>query len=211
MPAIAEPEDNHPATVMRVLVMLNAIVAILMGLAGSEARQVLLFWAGLVPARLTLAVDGQLPVLGAASTLFGHMFLHGGAAHLLMNMVMLIAIGRILEPTLGSRRFLVLYLVSGLAGGLAEWAWSPLSTIPAVGASGAISGLVAAQAMLFGQSKRGPLMQALGLAVAWVVLQVLAGAAMGGPDLRIAIMAHIGGFIAGLALARPLMRGAQGA
>jgi len=117
---------------------------------------------------------------------------------------MLLAIGRILEPELGSRRFLALYLLSGLAGGLAEWAWSPLSTVPAVGASGAISGLVAAQAMLFGRSKRSPLVQALGLGTAWVVLQVLAGAALAGPDMRIAIMAHIGGFIAGLALARPL-------
>lgn len=199
------PEPS-PANVTRLLVLANAIVAILMGFAGSEARNMLLFWAGLVPARLTLAIDGQLPVLGAASTLLGHMFLHGGAAHLLMNMVMLLAIGRILEPELGGRRFLVLYVVSGLAGGLAEWAWSPLSTVPAVGASGAISGLVAAQAMLFGRSKRSPLVQALGLGTAWVVLQVLAGAALAGPDMRIAIMAHIGGFIAGLALARPLAR-----
>lgn len=199
----AEPP---PANVTRLLVLANAIIAILMGFAGSEARNLLLFWAGLVPARLTLAVDGQLPLLGAASTLFGHMFLHGGALHLVMNMVMLLAIGRILEPVLGSRRFLLLYVVSGLAGGLAEWAWSPLSTVPAVGASGAISGLVAAQAMLFGRSDKSPLVQALGLAAAWVVLQVLAGAALAGPDMRIAIMAHIGGFIAGLALARPLAR-----
>lgn len=204
---MATPE-LPPANVTRLLVLANAIIAILMGFAGSQARQLLLFWAGLVPARLTLAVDGQLPLLGAASTLFGHMFLHGGALHLVMNMVMLLAIGRILEPVLGSRRFLLLYVVSGLAGGLAEWAWSPLSTVPAVGASGAISGLVAAQAMLFGRSDKSPLVQALGLAVAWVVLQVLAGAALAGPDMRIAIMAHIGGFIAGLALARPLARSA---
>ena len=51
-----------------------------------------------------------------------------------------------------------------------------------------------------------PLVQALGLGTAWVVLQVLAGAALAGPDMRIAIAAHIGGFIAGLALARPLAR-----
>ena len=201
--AAAEPP---PANVTRLLVLANAIVAILMGFAGSNARDALLFWAGLVPARLTLALDGQLPALGAASTLVGHMFLHGGAAHLLMNMVMLLAIGRILEPELGGRRFLALYLFSGLAGGLAECAWSPLSTVPAVGASGAISGLVAAQAMFFGRSKRSPLVKALGLGTAWVVLQVLAGAALAGPDMRIAIAAHIGGFIVGLALARPLAR-----
>ncbi|WP_164155712.1 rhomboid family intramembrane serine protease [Sandarakinorhabdus rubra] len=192
----------------RWLVLANAVLAILMGLAGEQARQWLVFWGGLVPLRLTLAVDGQVPVLGAVSTLFGHMFLHGGALHLVMNMVMLLAIGRLLEPVLGARRFLMLYVLSGLAGGLAEWGWSPLSAVPAVGASGAISGLVAAQAMLFGQSKRSPLVQALGLGVAWVVLQVLAGAALAGPGLRIAIMAHIGGFIAGLVLARPLARGA---
>ena len=121
---------------------------------------------------------------------------------------MLLAIGRILEPALGSRNFLLLYALSGVAGGLAEWAWSPLSTVPAVGASGAISGLVAAQAMIFGRSQRSPLMQALGLGAAWVVLQVASGAALAGPGLRIAIMAHIGGFIAGLVLARPLDRAA---
>ena len=198
----AEP----PATVTRLLVLANAIVAILMGFAGSNAREALLFWGGLVPARLTLALEGQVPALGAAATLFGHMFLHGGALHLVMNMVMLLAIGRSLEPELGPRRFLALYFLSGLAGGLAEWAWSPMSVVPAVGASGAISGLVAAQAMLFGRSQRSPLVQALGLGAAWVVLQVAAGAALAGPGMRIAIMAHIGGFVAGLALARPLAR-----
>jgi membrane associated rhomboid family serine protease len=197
-------DQPDPPTVTRWLVLINAIVAILMGLAGEQARQFLIFWGGLVPARLTLALDGQLPLASALSTLFGHMVLHGGALHLVLNMMMLIAIGRLLEPLLGSRRFLALYLLSGVAGGLAEWVWAPFSTVPAVGASGAISGLVAAQAMLFGQSKRGPLLQALGLGVAWVVLQVVSGAVLAGPGLRIAIMAHIGGFIAGLALARPL-------
>jgi membrane associated rhomboid family serine protease len=197
-----------PPTVTRSLVLVNAIIAILMGLAGEQVRQILVFWGGLVPLRLTLAFDGQMALGSAMSTLFGHMFLHGGALHLVMNMVMLLAIGRLLEPVLGARRFLLLYIVSGLGGGIAEWLWSPMSAVPAVGASGAISGLVAAQAMLFGQSKRSPLVQALGLGVAWVVLQVLAGAALAGPDLRIAIMAHIGGFVAGLALARPLARAA---
>ena len=205
-PQTLDPVESHPATVTRALVAINAIIAILMGFAGSGARDALLFWGGLVPARLTLAVEGYVPLPGAVFTLFGHMFLHGGALHLLMNMLMLLAIGRILEPTLGSRRFLALYFVSGLVGGLAEWAWSPLSAVPAVGASGAISGLVAAQAMLFGRSERSPLVQALGLGVAWVLLQVLAGAALAGPGMRIAIMAHIGGFIAGLALALPLGR-----
>lgn len=194
----------------RWLILANAVVAILMGLAGEQARQLLIFWGGLVPLRLSLALDGQLPLASALSTLFGHMFLHGGAAHILMNMLMLLAIGRLLEPLLGGRRFLLLYVLSGLAGGLAEWAWAPMSAVPAVGASGAISGLVAAQAMLFGQSKRSPLMQALGLGVVWVLLQVLAGAALAGPGLRIAIMAHIGGFAAGLMLARPLARRALG-
>lgn len=194
----------------RWLILANAVVAILMGLAGEQARQLLIFWGGLVPLRLSLALDGQLPLTSALSTLFGHMFLHGGAAHILMNMLMLLAIGRLLEPLLGGRRFLLLYVLSGLAGGLAEWAWAPMSAVPAVGASGAISGLVAAQAMLFGQSKRSPLMQALGLGVVWVLLQVLAGAALAGPGLRIAIMAHIGGFAAGLMLARPLARRALG-
>ncbi|MCU0890784.1 MAG: rhomboid family intramembrane serine protease [Sandarakinorhabdus sp.] len=197
-----------PPTVTRSLVLVNAIIAILMGLAGEQVRQILVFWGGLVPLRLTLAFDGQMALGSALSTLFGHMFLHGGALHLVMNMVMLLAIGRLLEPVLGAKRFLLLYILSGLGGGIAEWLWAPMSAAPAVGASGAISGLVAAQAMLFGQSKRSPLLQALGLAVAWVVLQVLAGAALAGPDLRIAIMAHIGGFIAGLALARPLARAA---
>jgi membrane associated rhomboid family serine protease len=201
------PVTEPAANVTRVLVLANAIIAILMGLAGEQARQLIIFWGGLVPLRLTLALDGQVPALGAISTMFGHMFLHGGAAHLIMNMVMLLAIGRLLEPLLGAKRFLALYLLSGLAGGLFEWAWSPISAVPAVGASGAISGLVAAQAMLFGQSKRGPLLQALGLGVAWVVLQVITGAVLAGPGLRIAIMAHIGGFLAGLALARPLARG----
>jgi len=144
-------------------------------------------------------------------TIFTSMFMHAGWMHLLGNMLFLWIFGDNVEDRLGRAKFLIFYLVCGIVATLAQVAVSAESSIPNLGASGAISGVLAGYLVLFpkGQIKvlmRGgvvalPAMLVIGL---WVVLQLISGigsfthsAQTGG----VAYMAHIGGFVAGLALA----------
>lgn len=189
---------------MRALVAANVAVAGVMLLVSPETQARMVMLGGFIPLRLTLAVEGGFQPLAAAATLITHMFLHGGLLHLALNMLVLVALGRLLEPWLGHGRFALLYGLSGVAGALAEWVFTPMGNLPAVGASGAISGLVAAQALLFGQSRLGPFGQALALAAVWLLVQYGAGIAFADAGIKVAVAAHLGGFLAGLVLARPL-------
>src|SRR5581483_9293971 len=85
-------------------------------------------------------------------SLFGHMFLHGGFAHIGGNMLFLWIFGDNVEDALGHVRYLLFYLLSGLAAALAQVALSPSSMVPMIGASGAISGVLAAYAFLYPRS-----------------------------------------------------------
>lgn len=191
----------------RLLLLANLAVAALLFLAGPATNQSVLLDYGLVPLRLTKALDGNAALLPALISLISHLFLHAGWLHLAMNMIMLLAMGNLLEPIAGARRLGLLYLAGGLASALAEWAFTPMSMVPTVGASGAISALIGAQAMLGGRGTQGPLLRGLGLAAAWIAFQVLAGLVMNGPGFQLAIAGHIGGFIAGLLLAWPVFAG----
>jgi membrane associated rhomboid family serine protease len=144
-------------------------------------------------------------------TVFTSMFMHGGWMHLLGNMLYLWIFGDNVENRFGHIKFLIFYLLCGIAATVAQVAVSANSTIPNLGASGAISGVLGAYIVMFpkGQVKvlmgRGiatlPAFVVLGL---WIVLQFFSGlgsitqsAETGG----VAYMAHIGGFVAGLVLA----------
>jgi membrane associated rhomboid family serine protease len=166
---------------------------------------------GLVPLRLLAAWHGQLPLLPALITLVSHQFLHGGWAHLGLNALFFAAVGPAVEQALGPRRLALLFLVSGVAGGLAEVLASPASIAPVVGASGAISGVFAGYALLYGRSQpaarrvagitlSSDLLNALWLAVSWFGLQWASQLVFGAEGRTIAIWSHIGGFLAGLVL-----------
>jgi len=161
-------------------------------------------WA-VVPHQLVANPSAEIP------TIFTSMFMHAGWMHLLGNMLFLWIFGDNVEDRLGRAKFLIFYLVCGIVATLAQVAVSAESSSPNLGASGAISGVLAGYLVLFpkGQIKvlmRGgvvalPAMLVIGL---WVVLQLISGigsfthsAQTGG----VAYMAHIGGFVAGLALA----------
>jgi membrane associated rhomboid family serine protease len=130
-----------------------------------------------------------------------YQFLHGSWAHLGINMIALVAFGAGVEQALGAWRMLAFSLVCGIAAAAVHFAVYPTQAIPIIGASGAISGL-------FGGVLRTRL--ALGarglwpLAVLWIAVDVIGGqmGAPGEPDQPIAWVAHIGGFLAGLALVR---------
>ena len=147
---------------------------------------------------------------GNFMTVFTAMFMHGGWLHLLGNMLYLWIFGDNVEDRMGQAKFLLFYLICGVAATLAQVAFSPGSGIPNLGASGAISGVLAAYLVLFprGQVKvlmgRGVVMMpALIVIGLWILLQLINGAGSitntaetGG----VAYMAHIGGFVAGFLL-----------
>lgn len=148
---------------------------------------------------------------GDAATIFTSMFMHGGWVHLLGNMLYLWIFGDNVEDRLGSLKFLAFYLICGIAATIAQVAVNPGSSIPNLGASGAIAGVLAAYLVMFPKGQVRVLMgqalvnmPALVVIGLWIVLQFINGigaiantAETGG----VAYMAHIGGFVAGLALA----------
>lgn len=166
--------------------------------------------AGFIPARVM--AEGPLP--GAVPVLLTPLsatLVHAGLAHLALNMMMFIFCGRFVESVIGGGPSIVLYIVGAYGAAFAQWAIDPSSTVPMVGASGAISATVGAYAVFFSRSQVkgiGPfspfVVRVVWLAAGWIFLQSLIGLASFGGG-QIAIAAHIGGFIAGLALARPLL------
>jgi rhomboid family protein len=164
---------------------------------------------GLVPADLG---DGP----AAAITLLTSTFLHAGWFHLAANMVYLAVFGPPVERRLGPARFAVLYVASGLIGSLTYVLVQPLATGPAIGASGAIAGVMAAFLVLFPGATLGSLAPVLFLHVVestptlllllvWLATQVFSSVASLTTTSGIAWWAHLGGFASGLVLA-PLLR-----
>jgi membrane associated rhomboid family serine protease len=141
-------------------------------------------------------------------TLLTSMFMHASWAHFLGNMLYLWIFGDNVEDHLGHARFLIFYLVCGLAASLAMVFASPNSIIPGLGASGAIAGVLGAYLIKFPKSPVRVLMMrtvttvpafvAIGL---WVLLQIFGQISVaGGQAGGVAYLAHIGGFVAGVIL-----------
>lgn len=145
-----------------------------------------------------------------------NMFLHGGILHIATNLWTLWIFGPALEERLGSTRFLLLYLLSGLAAGIAHAVLNATSPMPALGASGAIAGIIAAYSVRFPYAWIKVLVllvifplffyiPALAFAGIWFAMQVLQGTSqlfVPGVGQNVAWWAHIGGFIAGWFLLR---------
>jgi membrane associated rhomboid family serine protease len=140
--------------------------------------------------------------------------LHAGPVHLAFNMMILLFCGRPVESVLGPVGLAILYLLGAYAAAAAQYAIDPAAAVPMVGASGAISAVIGAYAMLFGRNKvkltGGRLdvwLNALWLMAAWVVLQVIIGLTISSAldGLQVAVGAHVGGFLVGILLANPLL------
>lgn len=168
-------------------------------------------FGGFIPARLTgkLAVPGEVP---AILTLWTSALLHGGWLHLAVNMLMLVFIGSQVERVIGPSALVFAYVIGAAVSALTQFATDPGGMIPLVGASGAISALFGLYALFFGRPRQvtrnmklNRWIHALWVLVAWVVLQWMAGLLAGGQGVLLATPAHIGGFIAGMLLQRPLL------
>ena len=214
-------ENDHAgvAFVSIGLIILNVLVFLLEISQPSEAAlQSFVEGWGVVPREYSSGADlpPQIPAPYWA-TLLTSMFLHGGWGHLGGNMLFLWIFGDNIEHRAGHGRFLVFYLICGIAAGLAHIFFNSTSAIPTVGASGAISGILGGYLLLFPRNRvyvmtwggvaAVPAVLMLGL---WILLQFINGfgTVAATPETGgVAYLAHIGGFVAGMILAPIFARG----
>ena len=214
---IITPYVNYAFIAVNILVFV-----FLQGLGGNEHFT---YAFSLVPREITTGVDltgmqiiesasgqtVQIPnyaaPLGVYFNLLSSMFMHGGISHIFGNMLFLWIFGDNIENLIGHVRYAVFYLVCGFAAALGQILMGPDSIIPMLGASGAISGVLGGYMLLFPTRKvrallfniytTVPAYVALGL---WIGYQILQGYLSPAGEGGVAYAAHIGGFIAGLAL-----------
>jgi rhomboid family protein len=207
-------DDNpteRPPVVTIAFIVICGLVFFFQASLPPQPGQALVFQYGAIPA--LIFGQAELPegivVIPAYATLITSMFLHGGWMHLIGNMLYLWVFGNNIEDVMGHVRFVVFYLACGILAALSHALTDPSSTIPMVGASGAISGVLGAYVLLFPRAHVLVLMPGIGMTrVAagfvlgmWFVLQLLSGGiSIGGQGGGVAFFAHIGGFIAGMGL-----------
>ena len=186
-----------------------------------QSLEQLIRFLGLTPQQLSLTqpwmiLNNPLPLIN----LITHMFLHGGWVHFLSNMWVLYIFGDNVEGKMGHFRYLAFYLLCGIAAGLTQAIITPASTVPSIGASGAIAGVLGAYLVLFPRARvvtlvpiifffwfiEIPAIFYLGF---WFVSQIFSGlmslptaGAVGG----VAWWAHIGGFIFGIIIHRLFLK-----
>ncbi len=226
-----ENETQRFPVVTVALIALNGAAWVMLQGAGAEmplAKSVCEL--GLIPAELmATAPPGSAFPMGEgvtcltdpgrqAQNLFTSMFMHGSWMHLLGNMWFLWLFGNNIEDAMNRGTYLVFYLVCGLAAAFAQVATNPASVVPMVGASGAISGVMGAYLVLFPRVRvyaMVPLgfiltrvaIPAWGMLLYWAFIQVASGlGTVGGEGGGVAFWAHIGGFVAGAVLVKPLVR-----
>jgi membrane associated rhomboid family serine protease len=199
-PPRSEPAINLPPVTLGLIVFL-LLLHLLRQTLSAETDDELILYFSLIPARYF----GDIPVDDVSFLLapVTHMFLHADWAHVGINVATLAAFGAPVERFLGSRRYFAFYIATGLAGALLHAVIYPTSTDPMLGASGAISGLFGGLLLLM--RERGRMTALVPFAILWIVLQLGLGffGATGGGD-RIAWAGHVGGFVAGLLLIRPI-------
>ena len=226
------PTELTPLVTLGIIALNVLAWLFLQGMGSEEALRTSVCQLGLIPGELLRGVPPGTPIPIGQDQL-GHMlycdrvvsnaphwgavltsmFMHGGWFHLLGNMWFLWVFGNNIEDSMGHTRFVVFYLLCGVAAAAAQIVADPRSGVPMVGASGAISGVMGAYILLYPRVRVHTLVF-LGIFVTtvawpayvilgyWFVLQLLLGAAgtLGGTQGGTAFWAHVGGFIAGLAL-----------
>jgi membrane associated rhomboid family serine protease len=231
LPYHDENATLRPAVVTYLFVALNVLAWLLVQGAGDArplARSICTL--GLIPGELTgsLPPGSRFPLGGGLACVIGpgrqpshvltSMFLHGSWMHLLGNMWFLWIFGNNVEDSMGRIRFVVFYLLSGVAAAAAQVATDPASAIPMVGASGAISGVMGGYLVLYPRVRVFTLLPigfffttialpAWTMLLYWMAIQVLGGLSrLGGEGGGVAFWAHVGGFLAGVLLIKLVAR-----
>ena len=199
---------NYPV-VNNTIIGINVVVFLLQLMQGPELDRFIYIY-GLVPARYS--VDQIAAYFTPGQQLFSivsFMFLHGGFVHLIGNIWFLYIFGDNVEDRLGHLRYIVFYLLCGMASGISHVLLNLNSNMPTIGASGAIAGVMGAYFILHPRSKILTLIPiiiipwiieipAFFFLVFWLVLQLINAAASHGDISGIAWWAHIGGFVFGI-------------
>ncbi len=220
--------DNNPTKITPFvtygLILANIAVFVYeLSLAPPELEAFFRTWA-VIPRQLTLSFTGDLPIqlVPEWTTLFTSQFLHGGFLHIAGNMLFLWIFGNNVEDRLGHLKYLIFYLACGALAALTQWFFSAYSSVPSLGASGAIAGVMGAYILRFPKAQvltlvplgivllpfRIPAIFFLGI---WFLQQALYGLAslnapmnIGMESGGIAYWAHAGGFVFG-AILGPLL------
>ena len=192
------------------------VIAFLYENSGGDALyRHLIYGYGLIPAVLTgeAELGADLYEVPALATLVTSVFLHGGWWHLIGNMLYLWVFGDNIEDAMGHVKFLMFYMICGIIAGLAQVVADPDSVVPTIGASGAISGVLGAYLILHPRARvLIPIffipvyVPAFLLLLFWIGFQVYAVLGAGVAGGGVAWLAHIGGFLAGVALIVPFRR-----
>ncbi len=208
--------SRHRLPIVTVLIIaINAII-FLYELSLGEAGLFQFFLAyGVVPLEFTTGRD--IPPVGFGDprlNVFSSMFMHGGWLHFGSNMLYLWIFGDNVEDTFSHIGYLIFYLFTGVVASLAQVYVDPTSTTPAIGASGAIAGVLGAYLVFYPTARINTLlilgyfikMQAMPAVLVlgfWIVMQVFSGFLSLGADAGVAYWAHIGGFVSGMVIAVP--------
>ncbi|MGH7256445.1 MAG: rhomboid family intramembrane serine protease [Nitrospirales bacterium] len=210
-------DDNPTSTTPVLTVALIAacsLVFVYQAALPSQSAEMFVYKFGAIPAVVfgLASLPSELAGLPAYTSLVTSMFLHGGWMHLIGNMLYLWIFGNNIEDVMGRSRFIVFYVTCGILAALSHALIEPSSTIPMVGASGAISGILGAYLLLFPRAQvlvlipLGPFIRPMYVPAAlvlglWFVMQVLSGGmSLGRSGGGVAFFAHVGGFAAGMAL-----------
>src|SRR6266496_6746974 len=223
-PRFSTPYVNYFIIALNVLIYVFFELPVQM--QGGRHFEALVFQFVFVPEHLTGALAGapQYSISASLLTIFTSMFLHGGLLHVVGNLWFLWIFGDNIEDHLGHFTYLIFYLLCGIAAALTFIAINPSSTVPTIGASGAIAGIMGAYIVLYPRAR----VQTLVVLIVfftfwwlpawvflgyWFLIQFVATsmAAGAGPHQTggVAFAAHVGGFVAGLILVKVFPRRTQ--
>jgi membrane associated rhomboid family serine protease len=214
IPLRDEIPTRRTPVVNYLLITVNVLVFILEVAAG-DSQEAMFNRYAMIPAHFTDGVS-----LGDIGTIFSSMFMHAGLLHIGGNMLYLWIFGDNVEDAMGHGKYLAFYLIGGVVASVTHILSDTSSTLPTVGASGAIAAVLGAYLVLYPYSRVHtaipvgiflpitvvPASVILGL---WFVMQLFDGVlALGGADIGgVAVWAHVGGFIFGAVMAMPLASG----
>ena len=207
----ANPTRRTPVITLAIIaacVVVYGYQVLLLAQGGDDALDAFITRWGVVPAELVDALRSGAFASMETVTLVTSQFLHGSLVHIAGNMLFLWIFGNNIEDRVGRRRFLIFYLLGGLAAAALQFLTGPNSDVPNIGASGAIAAVLGGYLILYPRASVityippiffFPLPAVLFL-IGWIVLQVYAAGAVqvGSAGGGVAYFAHIGGFVFGL-------------